>query len=688
MKSQKMLKVFLLFVLIIVLTLGFYNNFWHAANDNWFDEHQKDSESLVVGRLYKSQIDGITSKNSLLGRFYSFPEGKRVDYQYETYKNSLNAEDYIPYKGQIGLQGIIYGLLDKYTSLSNERNLKIFYLINSILLSLILGLISIWIYNEFGIFSFIVVSITILFSQWLTVFGKNLYWSIWIMFLPMLISIYILYFEEQYNIYSNVLVSFLLFISLFIKSSTGYEYISTILISLTIPYFYYFLKNKWDKKIFIKRFIIISLSSLSGFFMAILVHILQLKLFFGSYNKAFNSIFYRILKRTNGNPNKVQEVYRASLESNIFDIIKLYIMHGRAAINLTNLSFFKTNLVIFDFRELIFLFLIISFLVLLLKNYLASIQKNINKLKALIISVWISFLAPLSWFVLAKGHSYIHTTMNYLLWHIPFVILGFALVGYFLGLIIKDVNKKVPSLKNTIIIFVIVLMVILSINNYISVKDRDEKISLLINSSENIVEINNFNIYVNMKENKIMYITNNSKINLDERFFLHSIPFSVETLSEQRQKYGFDNLDFNFKNNDFNIFYFSEFYGENIAIIDLPEYPIKVIRTGQFNNEGNLWKKTIKLNYDAYQNNYLIPYNLKDKNWEKGIFKDGETILLESNLGNIATVQDIKYLILEGNEKIEIQKIQYPNSRWIHVKLKNKIDITKYGYPNKIKVIR
>ena len=31
------------------------------------------------------------------------------------------------------------------------------------------------------------------------------------------------------------------------------------------------------------------------------------------------------------------------------------------------------------------------------------------------------FIVPTSWFVLAKGHSYIHTQLNYVLWYFGFV---------------------------------------------------------------------------------------------------------------------------------------------------------------------------------------------------------------------------------------------------------------------------
>ena len=48
---------------------------------------------------------------------------------------------------------------------------------------------------------------------------------------------------------------------------------------------------------------------------------------------------------------------------------------------------------------------------------------------ALILTTWFSILAPLSWFVIFKAHSYIHTHMSFLLWQMPFTLFGFAVFG-------------------------------------------------------------------------------------------------------------------------------------------------------------------------------------------------------------------------------------------------------------------
>jgi hypothetical protein len=57
-----------------------------------------------------------------------------------------------------------------------------------------------------------------------------------------------------------------------------------------------------------------------------------------------------------------------------------------------------------------------------------------QKKLALIAATWFSILAPLSWYIIFKAHSFIHTHLNNILWQMPFVLFGFAVCG----LAIKD----------------------------------------------------------------------------------------------------------------------------------------------------------------------------------------------------------------------------------------------------------
>ena len=71
----------------------------------------------------------------------------------------------------------------------------------------------------------------------------------------------------------------------------------------------------------------------------------------------------------------------------------------------------------------------------------------------------------------------------------------------------------------------------------------------------------------------------------DARFFLHIVPANPGDLPADRRERGFDNLDFRFAEH-------GSYAGDIcVASLDLPDYPIERIRTGQFvSGEGDLWR--------------------------------------------------------------------------------------------------
>ncbi len=71
----------------------------------------------------------------------------------------------------------------------------------------------------------------------------------------------------------------------------------------------------------------------------------------------------------------------------------------------------------------------------------------------------------------------------------------------------------------------------------------------------------------------------------ESRFFLHIIPVDVNDLSDDRERLGFDNLDFSFEDSG------ARFNGTCLIGVALPGYPIDEVATGQFEGEERLWEE-------------------------------------------------------------------------------------------------
>lgn len=454
-KEKKALRGILIFIIsTILLYLGFSINMWKAADKTWFDEFQKDSEGLVIGKIYSSDELGILHNSGLLGQWNA---EKQI---YLDIDGQVGA-----YKSQIGLQGIVFSIINKYDGLSTNISIEFFRHIVSLFTAIILAVIILWIYLEFGFISSIATLILICFSGWITVFGRNLYWVLGSMFLPFALSAILLKFEQIKKKNIEWILYLAMFLVILLKCTIGYEFISTILISMEIPVIYYALVDKWNLKKFIRRFITLGIFSIMGFVIAVIIHSIQLSFVYGNIHDGFKSILYNVAKRTSPiNGIEVEQIYQASLNQSLISVIITYIFGGYI-INFGGIGGFDggialdiggiqpnivenaiielNNFMGITFAEGIIIIMLTSIII-----YFKEKKKSvyITKLKALVICCWISILAPFSWFIMAKGHSS-HIHMNFILWYIPFIILGYALIGILIDIFIKNIINKFIYIK-------------------------------------------------------------------------------------------------------------------------------------------------------------------------------------------------------------------------------------------------
>ena len=140
-------------------------------------------------------------------------------------------------------------------------------------------------------------------------------------------------------------------------------------------------------------------------------------------------VVYSFGKRTYGEAQDYPAVYAASLEAGTIGVVITYVNGIFFDLNnyLSNANTFVSDFLLkVRYAYLIVLFIIMSALLFLRSRKMMTKQRqNI----ALIWTTWFSVLAPLSWYVIFKSHSFIHTHMSFLLWQMPFTLFGFAVFG-------------------------------------------------------------------------------------------------------------------------------------------------------------------------------------------------------------------------------------------------------------------
>ena len=91
---------------------------------------------------------------------------------------------------------------------------------------------------------------------------------------------------------------------------------------------------------------------------------------------------------------------------------------------------------------------------------------------------------------------------------------------------------------------------------------------------------------VYLVENSLVYVKEQcTPEDVEPTFFLHLYPVDLNDLPSHRQQYGFDNLDFAFKDHRH-----PTKEGVCIARRELPDYGIAALRTGQYTGESWIWE--------------------------------------------------------------------------------------------------
>ena len=436
-KSNNLKKVRIWVLSTMLIFAGFYTNAWRVAEQNWFKNHQRDTEGHIMGRMVKSRQDGILSAGGLNGDgLVTIVENdtgttKKVVNQYIAYFNGHTFDTFSTYNSQPGGQGMIFSLIEKIIPFSPIVKLWIFWGLTSLFSALAITYVIGWFYEEFGGWVGLCVLCSVILSQWLTVFGRNLWWSLWAFYLPMIVVLYHLKRHRNSENLQFVKFGILIFIAVSIKCFiNGYEYITTTLIMMVAPCIYYAILDKWNRDQCLK----FSFATAVGTGVAILLSLIMLCYQIGAVKGGFmdgiEHVIWSFGKRTYGEAEDFPPVYAASLEAGAIGVVITY-MNGvffdfNNYLSQTN-AFVINHLFKIRYYYLIVLFLAIS--VLLFVQIKRVKEELSQKYKALFWTTWFSILAPISWFVIFKAHSYIHTHMSFLLWQMPFTIFGFALFG-------------------------------------------------------------------------------------------------------------------------------------------------------------------------------------------------------------------------------------------------------------------
>jgi len=435
---------------IIFLFFGFYSNTWRIAEPSWFKNNlrEHECERLVLGKMAKARQDGISSGGGLLGLVSPDEKPRRwfdapFEFGYEAYLKEESIGAYSPYKSQMGGQGMFFAFLDKILPLRPPIKLTLFHMLTALLTALVLTLVVLWFYLEFGLLVAVSVLVSTFFSQWLVLFGRNLFWSLWAFYVPMVVVMYFLRYDRTVTKQHAFRFASLVFAGFFLKVFfTGYEYITTTLIMMAVPLVFYCVLDGRGLRWFLGYTLLSGFASGLAILLSMVILCFQVASLGENWRDGVNHLLFSLEKRTYAKTGRGPE-YPDSLIS-LTNMLWIYLKG--AFFNISNYFNIQNPVLARVFHKIRYFQLVLIFLVaswfLRRQRTWADSGTDGRRSKALFVSTWFSLLAPVSWFIIFKQHSAIHTHLNFIVWQMPFTIFGFALCGLAISVFLPSLFRQ------------------------------------------------------------------------------------------------------------------------------------------------------------------------------------------------------------------------------------------------------
>ena len=425
--------ILLFFLAFSLLFLGFYRNQWQTVRPKKFSSFQKDVEGYVIARMVLTRQSQLLSNGGLLGWGDVNPGDINEDdyqHQYDTYLNGLSFQTYWAKNSHPGFQGIFFSILDRISPFSPSNNLRLFRMLTSGLFAMTLTSFILWFYQNLGWLSAFFVFGSILLSQWMTLFGRNLFFVSWIFYLPMLVLLFRLQSDKNGEQLSSKQLFWLVFsFTLFKCLFNGYDFILPTLGMLASTIIFYGVLDKWNKDKFIRRSIIVVIAALTAILVSVMILSFQIMYATGSFQGGVNYISEAINRRLFSSDPNLPSIYEKASQARLWSILKIYLEE----------SYF--NKLHVPYFAIIIFFAIVSAIYLISNKIKPGHPNQTSKGFALIATTWFSLLSPLGWYIIFKSVAYFHTHMNYLPWHMPFTLFGFGMCGFVIETLFSQLKK-------------------------------------------------------------------------------------------------------------------------------------------------------------------------------------------------------------------------------------------------------
>ena len=423
----------------VLLFAGFRWNLWRAAEDTFFASSQQDDEALVIGRIVLSRQRGFLAGAGLLGFVGTGPPVITFDsselwgtqsfgFQTQAYVEGTPIRSFSPYFSLSGLHGMAFATLDTVLWLAAPAlKLRLFHTITAALVAAAYTLLFLWLRREFGFGVAIPCLLVLVGSPWLTALARNLHWSLWLFLLPTF-GIGAVVSNSSVSRSQNLRLTIVAFATLLLRFLCGYQFITATAAMAVAPVLYYSVRNKWPLRVLSQRLGLLAAAALLALIASLAVLTLQISVVTGSVRDSAHHLSLAVGRRTSGDPSRFPPVYAAALSAKTSDVLKTYLEDRFDRWDGPRRPEVLRWLLSRSYRDLIVWILLAAGWAAVRTAWLPA-DRRFRPL-ALAAATLCALLGTLAWLVIFKAHSFIHTHVNPIMWHLLFLPLGAALVCF------------------------------------------------------------------------------------------------------------------------------------------------------------------------------------------------------------------------------------------------------------------
>lgn len=434
-----------------VLFLSFFGNIFGVGLwREWFDGFQRDSSAIVEKTARCKEKSG-----------YSGPliVAKNEDYNSVMTTGGCDASLLKPYASQYGLQARIITALAPNDSAKLPVYFKKVNVILSAAMAALMALVTLRVRKLFGLVAAAVFATLVAFSPWIVGYAQNMYWIEPLMFAPFAFA----FLSYSYCKSSKKMWLFYLgeTILLFLKLLGGYEYISTIAISVFVPIIFFELVNNKQKIIKLwKHAVMTGVVVVIAFVGAYVTNFMALADYYHSSDTALKMINERASERGLSGIRKMRTHAVGNLKTLLpesYEFANRFInmeelaedkgsTYQYLAINAGNyvllpaLSLPLSIKGVFgEIVQSILIWVLVGYLVLF---YLKRRHPSFKYYRSFLWSLHISLAGALSWLILMPGHALPHAHINGIVFYMPLLLFVYMVVGLYIGNIVKKRRKR------------------------------------------------------------------------------------------------------------------------------------------------------------------------------------------------------------------------------------------------------